>query len=132
MKEIKDGINKLVELSHTNAVEKGFYDTGDFNIPEKLMLIVSEVSEALEDYRKLGDSMDLRKEKFESKVNGFLYDQQTEDVSLKPVGFPSELADVIIRVCDLAGRMNFDLGQAVVNKIQFNFTRPYRHGGKKA
>jgi NTP pyrophosphatase (non-canonical NTP hydrolase) len=39
-----------------------------------------------------------------------------------------ELADIIIRVCYLAGAMNIDLNLAVQNKRAYNKTRPRMHG----
>ena len=48
----------------------------------------------------------------------------------KPEGVPSELADVIIRVLDLADAYGIDIGAAVVEKINYNATRSLRHGGK--
>ena len=80
------------------------------NIPEKLCLIHSEVSEALEDYR-----------------DGNL---QADYEGSKPVGFPSEMADILIRVFDLAGALGIDLDKAVAEKMAYNRTRPHRHGGK--
>ena len=85
----------------------------EVTIPEKLMLIVSEASEALEDYR-------------EGKLLQLAF-----EVSGKPIGFASELADVVIRCFDLAGALGIDLQDAIVQKHKFNKTRPYRHGGKK-
>jgi NTP pyrophosphatase (non-canonical NTP hydrolase) len=48
------------------------------------------------------------------------------------VGFPSELADIVIRVADLAGALGIDLAEAIRIKLAFNRTRTHRHGGKKA
>ena len=104
-------MNRFYEL----AKRKGWWD-GVINrekvIPEKLALIHSEVSEALEDFR---DS------KMEIVISGE-----------KPTGFPIELADVIIRVYDLAGALGIDLDEAVEIKHNYNKTRPFRHGGKRA
>ena len=43
-----------------------------------------------------------------------------------------ELADVLIRVFDLCGAHGWDLERAVLDKMAFNKTRSYRHGGKLA
>lgn len=104
-------MNKFYEL----AKRKGWWDEVDNRekvIPEKLALIHSEVSEALEDFR----------------------DNKMEIVILgeKPTGFPIELADVIIRVYDLAGALGIDLDEAIEIKHSYNKTRPFRHGGKRA
>lgn len=50
----------------------------------------------------------------------------------KPAGFAIELADVLIRVADLAGRLNLNLEEAVAAKLAYNKNCPYRHGGKRA
>lgn len=44
--------------------------------------------------------------------------------------FAEELADVVIRVADLAGLTNVNLEDAVIKKIEKNKTRGYRHGRK--
>lgn len=112
-------LNGVKDLAHKNSKDKGWWDDvepgDDSVIPEKLMLIVTEVSEAMEDYR-----------------NGNM-EQQMElqhDGNGKPVGFPSELADVIIRVADLCGHLNIDITKAIEDKMEYNKTRSYRHGGK--
>jgi len=104
-------IQQLQQRIHKNAVEHGWYDS-DVNIPEKLCLIHSEVSEALEDYRK--DNM------------GISYEENG-----KPVGFDTELADIVIRVLDLAQYMGVDIKKAVEIKHEYNKTRPYKHGNKQ-
>ncbi len=126
-----DGETKLTELyygaastlreiqraAHNLAKEKGWYEGGDRNIPESLALIHSEVSEALEDFRR----------------HRMQPDEKLDSIGIrKPIGFPSELADIVIRVADLAEYLQIDLGEAVAKKHAYNMTRPYRHGGKKA
>lgn len=80
-------------------------------IPEKLCLIHSEVSEALEDYRV-----------------GRLDTSIEEDGKI--AGLPTELADIVIRVMDLCGALGIDLEAEIARKHAYNVTRSYRHGGK--
>lgn len=49
----------------------------------------------------------------------------------KPCGFPSELADIVIRVADLAYRTGVNLEDAIIEKMKYNRTRGRLHGGKK-
>lgn len=46
----------------------------------------------------------------------------------KPVGVPSELADIIIRTLDAAAAWGIDIDAAVRRKIAYNATRPHKHG----
>jgi hypothetical protein len=38
----------------------------------------------------------------------------------------------VIRILDLCGALGIDLEEAMRMKHEYNKTRPYRHGGKKA
>jgi NTP pyrophosphatase (non-canonical NTP hydrolase) len=93
-----------------NAVRPG--TVPPYAIIEKLALIHSEVSEALEALRER-------------------HMWTTHNMG-KPEGFPSELADVLIRVFDLASALNIDLDVELREKMSFNRGRPHRHGGKLA
>jgi NTP pyrophosphatase (non-canonical NTP hydrolase) len=91
-------------------------------IPECLALIHSEVSEALEAYRESTG------ERAELAALQWLENPMTKE--RKPVGFASELADVIIRVLDLTAALGIDIDAAIEQKHAYNKTRPFRHGGK--
>lgn len=73
---------------------------------EKIALMHSELSEALEADREGLQS---------NHIPGFL-------------GIEEELADVIVRVFDFAGRHKLRLGEAFFAKMRMNVDRPYRHG----
>lgn len=113
-------LNHLVNLTH-EANLKWWHDleTGepkDRNIPEMLMLIVSEIAEAMEGHRKN------------------LLDDKLPHRSMLEV----ELADALIRLLDLAGGLGLDLGGAYKEKMNYNETRAdhqrearIAEGGKK-
>lgn len=123
-------LRELVDNAHAMSRSKGWYDGDDAvrNVPEMLALIHSEVSEALEAYRVY--DMDPR-----TRPCCDLYEhghRQGCQLVGKPEGFPSELADVIIRIGDLCGYLGIDLEAAVTEKMAYNATRTHRHGGKRA
>lgn len=48
--------------------------------------------------------------------------------ALEAEGYPTELADIIIRTLDLAYMLGIDIHQAVQNKLAFNAGRGHKHG----
>lgn len=113
-----DLLDKLCDRCYTNSSKHGFWEGGNDNIPTKLCLIHSEVSEALEAYRDGNKPI----EKDINVMDGGEFRRLT--------GMEEEMADVVIRVADLCGRMGFDLGRAVLAKMEYNSNRPHMHGGK--
>lgn len=100
----------LVNVCHGAAAHSGWWTnpkTGEDprNNPmcfsQKLMLIVSEVAEAME-----GDRKGLKDDKLPHR-------------DMREV----ELADALIRICDLAGAYGMDLGGAVAEKLLYNSSR---------
>jgi NTP pyrophosphatase (non-canonical NTP hydrolase) len=93
---------------HEVAVEKGFWpeDVDDIFIAKQCMMIVSEVTEVMEAIRK---------------------DKGEEEIT-------KEFADILIRTLDLyagaveAGYTRLSLDQALREKVNFNKTRPEKHG----
>ncbi len=120
-------INELAQKIHDNAKAKGFYDDKK-NIGEMLALIHSEVSEALEADRnnrysnyEIEHIIDLPNSKvFKSKFEDLIKDS-----------FEAELADIMIRVMDLAAYKGIDLEGYIEAGMRYNSLRPIKHGGKK-
>lgn len=112
-----DSIPEWMRQSHETAVSKGWWPEGvDRSLGEQLALWHSEISEALEEWRDGHDLTEIR------------YEKDTG----KPVGFPIEVADLLIRVFDTCEKYGVDLETALMTKAAYNRTRPARHGGKLA
>ena len=77
---------------------------------EKLMLVVSELGEGVEGLR--------------SK----LMDDKLSSYSSLEV----ELADVMIRIFDLAEYFQLRVSEAMIDKMKYNKSRAFKHGGKAA
>jgi len=95
---MRKNLNQLSKEITAWRKRKGF-KTNWSNMPEKLMLVVTELSEAMEAYR-YGD---------------------------KP-NFAEEIADSIIRLCDICGSIGIDIESAINDKMEVNKDRPRKHG----
>ena len=119
---MKENINKICENIYQANKAKGFwedredldkkYSGNELEFVKKaskaqmLALIHSEISEALEADRK-----NLMDNKLSHRT-----------------GLEVELADAVIRIFDMAGGLGIDLGGAIEEKLNYNTTRPYKHG----
>lgn len=98
--------NLLKEYQTQAMRDKGF---GHDNDGEKLMLIVTELGEAMESLRH-GDPPSDHIPEFR--------------------GSEEELADAIIRILHFAGARGLKVGEAVIAKMIYNESRPHKHGKK--
>lgn len=103
-------VNSLASEIYETAKEKGWYEK-ERNDYEMLALVHAELSEAVEALR-IGNPPS-------EKIPPFSHVEE-------------EFADVIIRLLDQSRKLNFNLGGAILAKMAYNKTRPYRHGNKLA
>jgi NTP pyrophosphatase (non-canonical NTP hydrolase) len=97
--EIKGkSLNELAQICHSIAKSKGFWDS-ERNVGEALMLMVTELAEAMEAHR---------------------HQDQAH--------FNEELADTFIRLLDFCGGMGIDIETEIEKKARKNQSRPYKHG----
>jgi NTP pyrophosphatase (non-canonical NTP hydrolase) len=108
-------LNGLRDLCFRIAVSKGWYDKCDKDDPSTFPMLLArlhaEVSEAFEAYQR--------------GANPRYY-----DLGPTPGGIPTELADVLIMTMSICGLYSIDIDRAVKEKLQYNESRSYRHGGK--
>lgn len=107
--DIHLGMGRLQYICHSAASKSGWWTDlktgesliGKRNVGEMLLLVVSEITEGMEAHRKglMDDKLPHRK------------------------GLEVELADAIIRIADLAESMNMNLGDAILEKLEYNASR---------
>lgn len=119
-------LNELAKKIHEANVIKGFYE----KIPEigtSLMLITSELAEALEADRK---EKHANIDQFNILINsGELNFSDAFKSTIKDT-FEDEIADTMIRLFDLSGLLGIDIEKHIDLKLKYNATRPVRHGKK--
>lgn len=131
-------LNELAKEAHQIAVEHGWWEEPP-KFEATIALCHSELSEALEEYRN-GRPMVWRKcmtcegdTPCMETGCGDWYDGVCElsCISPKPEGIAVEMADCLIRILDWFGHEGLDVDAIVREKMEYNKTRPYRHGGKR-
>ena len=112
-------INQIMFWSHQTAKNKGFRNLAEPRpITEDILLMHSELSEALEAYRS-------------SEGIEWLHALEECESGEKPEGVFVELADTLIRICETCYHYEIDFEKVIRLKMAYNRTRELKHGGKK-
>lgn len=117
----KESINELVTAAHDTAIEKGFYD----DIYAAYAYLDRQGMSAIQQSVKR-DFVLSQIAKVGSEVGETVQAIQRHGIYAECV--EEELADILIRVFDLAGYMEINLGRAVYRKMKINKERPRKHG----
>lgn len=104
-------IHEINEKSGFNEYAATPYEQKSLYIGNKLMLVASELAEAQDEIR-----------------TGHAVAETYYVTGEKPEGFPSEIADAVIRLLSLARELDIDLPAIIEEKVAYNATRPFKHG----
>lgn len=130
-------LNELSKIVYESNKLKGF-DVANENIGQTLMLVVSELAEALEADRKDRRGMlsvfeqDLKYagvtiSDFEVGNENFMWIKNRFETIVKDT-FEDEIADTIIRLFDLCGALGIDIEKHIELKFTYNKSRDYKYG----
>lgn len=111
-------LNELAKEVYEIAKEHGWHEQ-ERPFSEVIALCHSELSEALEEYRN------------DREMLYYNHVWENYEFHKKPEGIAVEMIDCIIRILDWCGENGIDVDHLIREKIEFNRTRPYRHGNKK-
>ena len=123
-------IKTLCKEAHKLAVEKGFWGIQlpqcktVRNKSELLMLVVTELAEACEALRH----NHRQHYKKNCKTPGLCRACTRTTEEWHKDTFEDELADAVIRICDLAESEGIDLEWQIKKKLEYNKSRPSKHG----
>jgi NTP pyrophosphatase (non-canonical NTP hydrolase) len=114
---LAEQIDALAAQIAENAEDKGFWDSPTdplHMVPVKHDLVHTEIAEA-------------------SRVHREVYDDDAEDpvIGMTPMqeqDYTEELADAIIRLLDIAGYYDLEIGDSILAKVEKNTSRPKLHG----
>ncbi len=128
-------LNSLAKEIYEGNKKKGFWDK-ERNVGEMLMLIVTELSEAMEAHRGRGNKLNKSKfidsiEDVESsgyRVTSDMFKKYFEE-DIKDT-LEDEIADSLIRILDFCGGLGIDIEWHVEQKLKYNATREKMHGKK--
>lgn len=119
-------LNKIRDMVHSLAIGKGWYDNPETELQFVTRCVANlhgEVSEMWEAARK-------------GQLHSPCDKEATVELgageSRRLTCIEEELADILIRALDMAGRLDINIEQALYAKHDYNATRPHRHGGKLA
>jgi NTP pyrophosphatase (non-canonical NTP hydrolase) len=101
VEQVSKTLKELIVESFETASSKGWHDKYR-SFPEALMMVVDELSEAL----------------------------QASNHREGKERIAEELGDACIRLFDASVEFGLDLETAIVTKMEFNKSRSYRHGNK--
>lgn len=125
------GFYLLQNIMHQIAKSKGWH-TPSKTFGEQIVMMHSELSEAIEEYRREdGNATKIwhsHPQTVRTDNDGCI---ELVTTGSKPEGVPIELADLFIRLLDVCELYNINLLEATLQKAQYNLSRSQRHGNKK-
>lgn len=111
-------INSLIVEAHLNAKKKGFWDNWD---------VFGLLGEKHIDGKALGQIEDALVSQRLMDISTELGEAQDALRKRDKDNFKEEIADTVLRICDLCGGLDINLEEEIKKKMEKNIDRPYLH-----
>tara|TARA_R110002126_G_scaffold5579_3_gene29486 strand:- start:3582 stop:3950 length:369 start_codon:yes stop_codon:yes gene_type:complete len=119
VKQIVSGLNDSAQEIFAANKAKGFWDK-ERNVGEMLMLVTTELAEAMDAHQKGYFASRLNYEEESNEC----FEDECKDT------FEDELGDAIIRLLDMTAGLGIDIERHINLKLAYNRTRERLHGKK--
>lgn len=137
-----ESFNALASEAHETAVSKGWWDSNDAgNLRDMVSDQTNELRPEERDFlasvaRKLeqkndGEMIALMHSELSEALEALRHGNPPSDHIPEFSGVEEEIADTIIRCCDLACARGWRVAEALVAKMEMNKSRAHKHGGKQ-
>ena len=135
-------IKELIKEAHSNAIERGFYDCFACQ-GKKTTGGCSEDGDCFscskhEDNCVLTICLNCNGSGIEPTIKKLVHDKLEEELLEFANSYPSEtfdkdseqseISDIILVLLAYCGQMNYNIEQAIIDKMKYNRTRPHKHG----
>lgn len=117
--------NILRNEAYTNACKKGFWDK------RHKLLEAAKIAGLYDEMIGMIESqmIALTHSELSEGLEGMRKNLQDDHLPERKM-IECEFADAIIRLCDHAEFCDYDIGGAIIDKMNYNSGRPHMHGGK--
>jgi len=135
-----EGFQEIQSYAHQVACDKGWWDCCKLDLTKPLDSEIPSYDEASGEgsdcnfqpsMRNTGEAIALMHSELSEALEWYRKGNVTSDHIAPFLGVEEEFADVIIRIMDFAEANKLDICGAVLAKMKFNEGREQMHGGKK-
>lgn len=134
-------INLLMQVSHGNAKEKGWWDEPGWVTELKDLvgdtsggLAYEEICQLVDENvgrRNDGEMLCLMHSELSECLEALRHNNPTDSHCPEHTNGVVELADTMVRIFDFCEERQWPLAEALLAKMDYNHTRPIKHGGKE-
>ena len=129
LEDFVEVLDDLADICHSAAFAKGFHDDHE-NVSYILHNSEESNKELIKWFESTAEQAEIARMHSEASewLEGIRKGQKPDEHLPEFLSAEVEAADLIIRVLDTCAKRDYRIGNALVAKLQYNASRPYKHG----